>query len=108
MQVSKERMIELVKNAPECDTKATHARNHFSGYYYYIVIGNSIALFNKDGSTEVLNEDLDYYSRYLVELDYSVLEDKPVYTQEMCDEKMVDIIAENVKLKSVIKILIGD
>ena len=32
---------------------------------------------------------------------------KPVFTQEMSDKEMVDLIAENVMLKSVIRLLVG-
>lgn len=38
----------------------------------------------------------------------AMTESKPVFTQAMADKEMVDLIAENSKLKSVIKILIGD
>lgn len=42
------------------------------------------------------------------EITVKYVDDKPVFTQAMADKRMVDLIAENVKLKEVIKILIGE
>lgn len=69
MEVSKERMIELVKNAPEGAM--------FWGEY-------AEAYFTSEQVSSILQHG-GRYSADFIKLDYSVLEDKPVYTQEMCD-----------------------
>lgn len=80
MEVSKEKMIELVNNAPE---GATHYK--FNVDTYLAVRGNVNAFIH--GEWVILSTLVDLTMEFVsvIKLDYSVLEDKPVYTQEMAD-----------------------
>lgn len=86
MSVSKEKMVELVKNAPEGAVKWSDSDDsHYAAYYD--VNGRYITV-NSEG--EHRNSDWQYDHIYLevsneVKLDYSVLDEKPVYTQVMSD-----------------------
>lgn len=84
MEVSKERMIELVKHAPKGETKATHVSD--TGVYF-CGDGLGVASYNEDFSgwmhSSITSKRDLHELRSIIKLDYSVLDDKPVYTKEM-------------------------
>ena len=88
MEVSKERMIELVKNAPEGATHYVPQLDIFREAYINKDSGLMWLIYGGLEGEWLKNEY--HNSEDFIKLDYSVLEDKPVYAKEMQDRYEIE------------------